>query len=76
MLRTDRFGQFAMAAACQAVEDSGVIGTVEPERIGVYFGTGIGGIQTFINEHNKLLTKGPRRVSPYLSLIHILRHPI
>ncbi len=65
MLRTDRFAQFALAAACQAVEDSGIIGTVEPERIGVYFGTGIGGIQTFINEHNKLLTKGPRRVSPY-----------
>ena len=65
VLRTDRFAQFGIAAACQAVEESGVIGTVEPERIGVYFGTGIGGIQTFINEHNKLLEKGPRRVSPY-----------
>ena len=64
-LRTDRFTQFAIASACQAVEDSGVIGTVEPERIGVYFGTGIGGIQTFINEHTKLMEKGPRRVSPY-----------
>lgn len=64
-LRTDRFTQFAIASACQAVEDSGVIGTVEPERIGVYFGTGIGGIQTFINEHTKLIEKGPRRVSPY-----------
>ena len=64
-LRTDRFTQFAIASACQAVEDSGVIGTVEPERISVYFGTGIGGIQTFINEHTKLIEKGPRRVSPY-----------
>ena len=64
-LRTDRYAQFAIASACQAVEESGVIGTVEPERIGVYFGTGIGGIQTFINEHNKLIEKGPRRVSPY-----------
>ncbi|MGM9521209.1 MAG: beta-ketoacyl-ACP synthase II [Oscillospiraceae bacterium] len=64
-LRTDRYAQFAIAAACQAVEESGIIGTVEPERIGVYFGTGIGGIQTLINEHNKLINKGPRRVSPY-----------
>jgi 3-oxoacyl-[acyl-carrier-protein] synthase II len=65
MLKADRYTQFAVAAATQAVEESGIIGTVEPERIGVYFGTGTGGIQTFINEHNKLITKGPRRVSPY-----------
>ncbi len=65
MLRTDPFAQFGIAAACQAVEDSGIIGTVAPERIGVYFGSGIGGIQTFTEEHNKLLTRGPRRVSPY-----------
>ena len=64
-LRSDPYAQFAMGAACQAVEESGVIGTVAPERIAVYFGSGIGGIQTFETEHQKLMEKGPRRVSPY-----------
>jgi 3-oxoacyl-[acyl-carrier-protein] synthase II len=63
--RTDLYCQFAMAAASQAVEDSGIIGTVDSERLGVYFGSGIGGITTFISEHQKELNSGPRRVSPY-----------
>ena len=54
-----------MAAACQAVEESGVIGTLPPERVAVYFGSGIGGIRTFHEEHNKLLARGPKRISPY-----------
>ena len=62
---SDYYTQLAMAAACQAVEQSGVIGTVAPERIGVYFGTGIGGIGTFMDQHTKLLEKGPRRISPF-----------
>lgn len=65
ILRSDRFTQLAIAAAAQAVDESGVIGTVEPTRIGVYFGTGIGGINTLTNEHTKLMNKGPNRVSPY-----------
>lgn len=64
VLRTDRYTQFAIAAAQQAVDESGVEGRVEPERFAVIFGTGIGGIQTFETEHTKLLEKGPRRVSP------------
>ena len=64
VLRTDRYAQFAVAAAQQAVEESGVKGTVEPERFAVQFGTGIGGISTFEAEHTKLMEKGPRRVSP------------
>ena len=64
ILRTDRYAQFAVAAAQQAVEESGVQGTVEPERFAVIFGTGIGGIGTFETEHTKLMEKGPRRVSP------------
>lgn len=64
VLRTDRYAQFAVAAAQQAVDESGVKGTVEPERFSVIFGTGIGGIQTFEVEHTKLMEKGPRRVSP------------
>lgn len=64
VLRTDRYAQFAVAAAEQAVEESGVENTVEPERFAVYFGTGIGGIGTFEREHARLMEKGPRRVSP------------
>lgn len=64
VLRTDRYAQFAVASAQQAVDDSGIQGTVEPERFSVLFGTGIGGIGTFECEHTKLLEKGPRRVSP------------
>ena len=64
VLRTDRYAQFAVAAAQQAVDESGVSGAVEPERFASIFGTGIGGISTFEKEHSKLLEKGPRRVSP------------
>lgn len=63
ILRTDRYAQFAVAAAQQAVDESGVQGTVEPERFAVMFGTGIGGIGTFEKEHTKLMERGPRRVS-------------
>ncbi len=65
VLHSDLYAQFAMAAACQAMEDSGIMGTVAPERMGTYIGTGIGGIGTFMTEHSKLLEKGPRKVSPY-----------
>lgn len=62
--KTDRFVQFAIAAALQAAKDSGVCEGVEPERLGVYFGSGIGGFDTFVSEHNTLLERGPSRVSP------------
>ena len=65
VMHSDIYTQFAMAAAVQAMEDSGIAGTVDGERFGVYIGTGIGGIATFMAEHQKLLEKGPRRVSPY-----------
>lgn len=64
VLRTDRYAQLAVAAAKQAVDESGIEGNVEPERFAVMFGTGIGGIGTFEREHTKLMEKGPRRVSP------------
>ena len=63
--KSDLFCQYAMAAACQAVEDSGISGKVAPERFGVYFGSGIGGLITMSNEIQKLLEKGPKRVSPF-----------
>lgn len=63
-LRSDRFAQYAMGAAMQAVEDSGVVGTVPPDRIAVYFGSGIGGLNTVSTEIGKLESRGPHRVSP------------
>lgn len=65
ILHSDVYTHFAMAAACQAVADSGIAGTLDAERVGVYIGSGIGGIATFMTEHSKLLSRGPRRVSPY-----------
>ena len=65
ILRSDRYAQFAMGAACQAVEESGVIGTLAPDRIAVYFGSGIGGMGTFSTEYDKLRDRGPHRVSPF-----------
>ena len=64
-LRTDLYAQFAIAAASQAVEESGVIGAVEPDRIAVYFGSGIGGLRTISAEMDKLRGRGPNRVSPF-----------
>jgi len=64
--RMDRFSQFAVAAAIQAVEDSGLDFSKEDvTRAGVIVGTGIGGIQEIESQHIKLLTKGVRQVSPF-----------
>ena len=62
--RMDLFTQYAMAAAMQAVADSGIEGKVEPERLGVYVGSGIGGISTILTECDKLFKRGPSRISP------------
>ena len=64
--RMDRFTQFAVACAVMAVEDARLdLARVEKERIGVVFGSGIGGIQTLEEQANILLTRGPDRVSPF-----------
>jgi len=64
--RMDRFSQFAMAAAIQAINDSGLDFTKEDSfRVGAVVGTGIGGIQEIEQQHEKLLKKGPGRVSPF-----------
>src|SRR5687768_12371418 len=64
--RLDRFGQFGLAAAVSAVNDSGLDFTKEdPYRAGVLIGSGIGGIET-LEEQNKILnTRGVQRVSPF-----------
>jgi 3-oxoacyl-[acyl-carrier-protein] synthase II len=64
--RMDRFTQFAVVAAVQAVDDSGLdFSKEEPFRIGVIVGTGIGGIKEIEEQHIRLLNKGPRQVSPF-----------
>ncbi len=63
--KTDLYAQYAMAAAVQAMKDSGIEGKVEPERLGVYVGSGIGGMNTFVEECNKLETSGMKRISPF-----------
>ena len=65
ILKTDRYAIFGIAASQEAVDDSGIMGTVGPERFAVYFGSGIGGISSFETEHTKLMQRGPKRVSPY-----------
>jgi 3-oxoacyl-[acyl-carrier-protein] synthase II len=68
--RNDRFVQFALAVAEEAMGRAG-LGTAEereelaPERFGVIFGSGIGGMYTFEEQTKVLITKGPKRVSPF-----------
>ncbi|MFB6731362.1 beta-ketoacyl-ACP synthase II [Bacillus mobilis] len=65
--RLDRFAQFALAAAEQAWSDSKLdLDCIDVERLGVYVGSGIGGIETLIENVDALRQKGPRRVSPTL----------
>ena len=65
--RMDRFVQLAVAAGSKALEDSGLeIGVnADAERVGVSIGSGIGGLGTWEDQHNILLEKGPKRVSPF-----------
>lgn len=65
--RMDRFCQFAMAAADQAWKDSGLsLDHVNKERMGVYVGSGVGGIQTLFDQSAVIRERGPERVSPTL----------
>ncbi|MEE9577306.1 MAG: beta-ketoacyl-ACP synthase II [Gemmatimonadota bacterium] len=66
--RTDRFVQFSLATAEQAVRESGLLeamAKLPPERVGVIVGSGIGGLATLESQHIRLLNRGPRRVSPF-----------
>lgn len=63
--RMDRYTQFAVAAAKQAVADADLtIDATNEERVGVYIGSGIGGIHTILDNYRTLLSRGPSRVSP------------
>ena len=61
--KTDLFCQYAIAAACQAVEDSGIIGTIEDEKLGVYVGSGTGGMHTFFTQCENMIAE--KKISPF-----------
>lgn len=63
--RSDRYSQFALAAAAMALDQAGEI-DADPGRKGVFIGTGIGGISTLENQIENRVEKGERRVSPFL----------
>lgn len=64
--RTDLFCQYALSAACEAMEDSGLdIEKIDSKKFGVYVGSGTGGMITYTEEMKKLMERGPRRVSPF-----------
>jgi 3-oxoacyl-[acyl-carrier-protein] synthase II len=64
--KMDLYCQYAIAAANQAVKDSGLVSgeNIEPDRLGVYVGSGIGGISVFVRETAKYLEEGAHRISP------------
>lgn len=64
--RADRFSQFAMAASKQALADAHFdLEKIDPDRVGVMIGSGIGGLQSMEMETKRLYEKGPSRVSPF-----------
>jgi 3-oxoacyl-[acyl-carrier-protein] synthase II len=71
--RTDRYAQFGIAAAHQALLDSGLdLEKENRDEIGVFIGSGIGGLYTTEEQHKILLSKGPGRVSPFMIPMLIL----
>ena len=65
--KMDRFTQFAVAAAAQALKDSGLqVDEANRDRIGIVIGTGIGGITTLTEQFRILFERGPSRISPFL----------
>ncbi len=71
--RTDRFVHFAVHAAWQALRDSHLdLDASDRDRIGVFIGSGIGGLETTAEQHKILLARGPGRVSPFMIPMLIL----
>ncbi|MGA3182109.1 MAG: beta-ketoacyl synthase N-terminal-like domain-containing protein, partial [Verrucomicrobiota bacterium] len=71
--RTDRFAQFSVYAAWQALRDSGVdLDKTDRDQVGAIIGSGIGGLHTTEEQHKILLSKGPGRLSPFMIPMLIL----
>lgn len=65
--RLDRFSLFAIAAAEEALDEAGLtVDDVDPTKVGVYVGTGIGGLHEIESQHTRLMERGPRRTSPLM----------
>lgn len=61
----DAFTQYALGAARQAMDSSRLAGKIDPDRFGVYVGSGVGGMETFVEQTHRLADRGPERVSPF-----------
>ena len=71
--RTDRYGQLGVFAAHQALLDSGLdLNKVNRDEVGVFIGSGIGGLHTMEDQYSILTTKGPGRLSPFMIPMLIL----
>lgn len=71
--RTDRFSQFSLFAAWQALKDSGLdLEKTDRDQVGAFLGSGIGGLRTTEDQHKILLSKGPGRMSPFMIPMLIL----
>ncbi|MGM0435672.1 MAG: beta-ketoacyl-ACP synthase II [Bacillota bacterium] len=66
MKRLDRFTQLALRSAEEAVKDSGILDTTfDPYKVGIYYSSGIGGLETIANQNERGLSKGYGRISPF-----------
>lgn len=64
--RADLYTQYTIASAYMAIEDANLdMSAEDPERVGVVYGSGIGGIDTFEKQHTALMKGGPKRISPF-----------
>ena len=71
--RSDRFAQFGVYAAHQALKDSGLdLEQANRDEVGVFIGSGIGGLETVAEQHTILMNKGPSRLSPFMIPMLIL----
>lgn len=62
--KTDLYTQYALVSAEEAMQDSGIAGKIAEDELGVYFGSGVGGIETTLENHEGILAGGPKKVSP------------
>ena len=62
--KADLYTQYALVSADEAMQDSGISGKVAEDELGVYFGSGVGGIETTLENHEGILAGGPKKVSP------------